>query len=164
MVRSIGLAGETPPDLLLCVAYATNLRVALRLVIELKQVGRPLMLVCLDGSELSATIVPAARRLAARLGADVHLARVVDERTVHETVAEALEALAHGFHAEARTVLLHGPSAAEAIVSYACAQDADLIAMATHSRRAVAELIWGSTTAAVVRSGVAPVVVIHPAV
>jgi ferrous iron transport protein B len=38
-------ASEAPPDLLLCVADATNLRVALRLVIELKQVGCPLMLV-----------------------------------------------------------------------------------------------------------------------
>ena len=39
------LASEAAPDLLLCVADATNLRVALRLIIELKQVGRPLMLV-----------------------------------------------------------------------------------------------------------------------
>ncbi len=39
------LASESTPDLLLCVADATNLRLALRLVIELKQVGRPLMLV-----------------------------------------------------------------------------------------------------------------------
>ena len=38
-------AAETPPDLLLCVADATNLRLALRLVIELKRVGRPLLLV-----------------------------------------------------------------------------------------------------------------------
>ena len=38
-------ATETPPDLLLCVADATNLRLALRLVIELKRVGRPLLLV-----------------------------------------------------------------------------------------------------------------------
>src|SRR5207342_1866154 len=39
------LASEARPDLLLCIADATNLRVALRLVIELKQVGCPLMLV-----------------------------------------------------------------------------------------------------------------------
>ena len=39
------LASETAPDLLVCVADATNLRLALRLVIELKQVGRPLLLV-----------------------------------------------------------------------------------------------------------------------
>ena len=39
------LAAETPPDLLVCVADATNLRLALRLVLELKRVGRPMMLV-----------------------------------------------------------------------------------------------------------------------
>jgi ferrous iron transport protein B len=39
------LTSEPPPDLLLCVADATNLRVALRLVIELKRVGRPMLLV-----------------------------------------------------------------------------------------------------------------------
>jgi ferrous iron transport protein B len=38
-------ASEATPDLLLCVADATNLRLALRLVIELKRVGRPLLLV-----------------------------------------------------------------------------------------------------------------------
>jgi ferrous iron transport protein B len=39
------LASETPPDLLVCVADATNLRLALRLVLELKNVGRPMLLV-----------------------------------------------------------------------------------------------------------------------
>lgn len=39
------LACEVPPDLLLCVADATNLRVALRLVIELKRAGRPMLLI-----------------------------------------------------------------------------------------------------------------------
>lgn len=39
------LASETPPDFLLCVADATNLRVALRLAIELKRAGRPMLLI-----------------------------------------------------------------------------------------------------------------------
>ena len=39
------LQSETPPDLIVCVADATNLRLALRLVLELKRVGRPLLLV-----------------------------------------------------------------------------------------------------------------------
>ncbi|MDI1281583.1 ferrous iron transporter B [Brevundimonas sp.] len=38
------LAGETPPDVIVCVADATNLRLVLRLVLELKQVGRPMLL------------------------------------------------------------------------------------------------------------------------
>ncbi|KJC40088.1 iron transporter FeoB [Bradyrhizobium sp. LTSP885] len=38
-------AGEAMPDLVLCIADATNLRLTLRLVLELKRVGRPMMLV-----------------------------------------------------------------------------------------------------------------------
>jgi ferrous iron transport protein B len=39
------LSSETPPDLLLCIADSTNLRLAMRLVIELKRLGTPLLLV-----------------------------------------------------------------------------------------------------------------------
>ncbi|WP_394763541.1 ferrous iron transporter B [Phenylobacterium sp.] len=38
------LAGEAPPDVLICVADATNLRLVLRLILELKAVGRPMVL------------------------------------------------------------------------------------------------------------------------
>ena len=38
-------AGELRPDVLVCVADATNLRLALRLVLELRQVGQPLLVV-----------------------------------------------------------------------------------------------------------------------
>src|SRR6202142_3566688 len=37
--------GEAVPDLVLCVADSTNLRLTIRLVLELKRVGRPLLLV-----------------------------------------------------------------------------------------------------------------------
>ena len=38
------LAGEEAPDVIICVADATNLRLVLRLALELKQVGRPFVL------------------------------------------------------------------------------------------------------------------------
>ena len=38
------LAGEVPPDVIVCVADATNLRLVLRLALELKAVGRPMVL------------------------------------------------------------------------------------------------------------------------
>ncbi len=38
------LAGETPPDVIVAVADATNLRLVLRLILELKAVGRPMVL------------------------------------------------------------------------------------------------------------------------
>jgi len=36
--------GEAIPDLLVCVADATNLRLHLRFVLELKRLGRPMVL------------------------------------------------------------------------------------------------------------------------
>jgi ferrous iron transport protein B len=39
------LRNETVPDCIVCVADATNLRLGMRLVLELKQVGRPMVLV-----------------------------------------------------------------------------------------------------------------------
>jgi ferrous iron transport protein B len=86
------LASETTPDLLLCVADATNLRVALRLVIELKRVGRRLMLVLnmidiasrrgieIDLDRLSAELgVPVVTSTAVRRGGTEELLRRMDE-------------------------------------------------------------------------------------
>ncbi|HEY8596403.1 MAG TPA: ferrous iron transporter B [Devosiaceae bacterium] len=38
-------AGEPPPDMLVCVIDATNMRLGLRLALELKRVGRPMLVV-----------------------------------------------------------------------------------------------------------------------
>jgi ferrous iron transport protein B len=88
------LADEPPPDLLLCVADATNLRVALRLVIELKKVGRPLLLVLnmidiarrrgidIDLARLSAELaVPVVTSAAVRRGGTEELLRRMEELT-----------------------------------------------------------------------------------
>ncbi len=86
------LATEPKPDLLLCVADATNLRLALRLVIELKRVGRPMMLVLnmfdiatrrgvkIDLKQLSAELgVPVVTSVAVRRGGTEELLRQMDE-------------------------------------------------------------------------------------
>ncbi len=85
-------AREPQPDLLLCVADATNLRLALRLVIELKRVGRPLLLVInmidiarrrgieIDLDRLSAELgVPVTTAAAVRRGGTDDLLRRLDE-------------------------------------------------------------------------------------
>lgn len=86
------LASESPPDFLLCVADATNLRVALRLVIELKRVHRPMLLVLnmidiarrrgvdIDLDSLSAELgVPVVTSTAVRRGGIDDLLRRIDE-------------------------------------------------------------------------------------
>ncbi|CAH2599448.1 Ferrous iron transport protein B [Rhodovastum atsumiense] len=75
------LAGEVPPELLLCVVDATNLRLAIRLVLELRQVGRPMVLavnmfdiarhrgVAIDLDRLSAELgIPVVTSVAVRRG------------------------------------------------------------------------------------------------
>jgi len=86
------IASETVPDFLLCVADATNLRVALRLVLELKRVGRPMMLVLnmidiarrrgieIDLDRLSAELgLPVVTSTAVRRGGTEDLLRRLDE-------------------------------------------------------------------------------------
>ena len=89
------LASETVPDLLMCVADATNLRLALRLVIELKRTGRPLLLVLnmfdiaqrrgikIDLDRLSAELgVPVVTAIAVRRNGTGELLRRMDEVAV----------------------------------------------------------------------------------
>jgi ferrous iron transport protein B len=90
-------AAEAPPDLLLCVADSTNLRLALRLVLELKRVGRPLLLVLnmidiarrrgidIDLDRLSADLgVPVITAAAVRRGGTDDLMRRLDELAAAE--------------------------------------------------------------------------------
>jgi nucleotide-binding universal stress UspA family protein len=51
---------------------------------------------------------------------------------------------------------------AGAIIEYAREHDFDLIAMATHGRGGLTQLVQGSVASAVVKSGVAPVMLIRP--
>lgn len=85
-------AGETIPDLVLCVADATNLRLTIRLVLELKATGRPLALVLnmfdiatrrgvtVDVPKLSAALgIPVVTSIAVRKGGTAELLRLTDE-------------------------------------------------------------------------------------
>lgn len=85
-------AGETPPDLVLCVADSTNLRLTIRLLLELKQTGRPLMLVLnmfdiatrrgvtVDAARMSEMLgVPVVTSIAVRKSGIADLLRKTDE-------------------------------------------------------------------------------------
>ena len=84
--------GEALPDLVLCVADSTNLRLTIRLVLELKSTGRPLMLVLnmfdiatrrgvtVDVQRLSEALgVPVVTSIAVRKGGTAELLRRTDE-------------------------------------------------------------------------------------
>jgi len=85
-------AGEPLPDLVLCVADSTNLRLTVRLVLELKRTGRPLMLVLnmfdiatrrgvtVDVAQLSERLdIPVVTSIAVRKGGTSELLRRTDE-------------------------------------------------------------------------------------
>jgi len=65
-------AGEMPPDLIVCVVDATNLRLHLRFVLEVRRLGRPMLVALnmIDAARRRGIRVDAAR-LAERLGVPV---------------------------------------------------------------------------------------------
>jgi ferrous iron transport protein B len=92
--------GEAVPDLVLCVADSTNLRLTIRLVLELKSTGRPLLLVLnmfdiatrrgvtVDVGRLSEALgVPVVTSIAVRKGGTADLLRRTDEISAQAPVA-----------------------------------------------------------------------------
>jgi ferrous iron transport protein B len=84
-------ASEQPPDLIVCVVDATNLRLNLRLVLELKRLGRPMVVALnmsdlarargfrLDGAALSRAIgIPVVETVAIRPGGERDLVALLD--------------------------------------------------------------------------------------
>src|SRR5438552_371467 len=85
------MRNEKVPDCIVCVADATNLRLSFRLVLELKQVGRPMLLVLnmidlarhrgivIDLDRLSAELgIPVTTAVAVRKGGTADLLRHLD--------------------------------------------------------------------------------------
>ena len=98
-------ATEPPPDLLVCVVDATNLRLNLRLVLDLKRIGRP-MLVALNMSDVAkqrgyrlnrlaleqALGIPVIETVAVRPGGERALVEAIDQYRFSETAPERVEA------------------------------------------------------------------------
>lgn len=85
-------SGETVPDLVLCVADSTNLRLTIRLLLELKRTGRPMILVLnmfdiaarrginVDVERLAKELgVPVVTSIAVRKGGTADLLKLTDE-------------------------------------------------------------------------------------
>ena len=107
------LASENAPDLLVCVADATNLRLALRLVIELKRVGRPILLVLnMIDIALRRGMAIDLNALSAELGVPVTTAAAV-RRGGTDDLMRRLEELAQAMPSHAHTTTWQPPTAAE---------------------------------------------------
>ena len=102
--------GEAPLDLLVCVADATNLRTVLRLILELRQVGRPMVLALnmFDIAERQGFGIDLPR-LSAELGVPV-VATVATRRRGVSELMEAVDRVAA--EAQSRPAAWSAPDAA----------------------------------------------------
>jgi ferrous iron transport protein B len=115
------IPGEPVPDLLVCVADATNLRLHLRFVLEVRRLGRPMVLalnmmdsarrrgITIDIAKLSARLgIPVIETVAVRRDGAQALVRQLDAALpAQPQVAQAAEELSSedALHAEVRALL-----------------------------------------------------------
>lgn len=146
------LASESPPDFLLCVADATNLRVALRLVIELKRVHRPMLLVLnmidiarrrgvdIDLDKLSAELgVPVVTSTAVRRGGIDDLLCRIDEIAGKPTT----EIIASDWTAPAASDLRAAQREADRVIRAAVSEPAKPDTWTTRVDAVLLHPVWG---------------------
>ena len=111
--------GEAPPDLIVCVADATNLRLHLRFLLEVRRLGRPVVLalnmmdaarrrgIVIDVAELSRRLgLPVVETVAVKRGGARALVERVDGELPLPAQAQADDAASRAdLHAEVRELL-----------------------------------------------------------
>lgn len=111
--------GEAPPDLIICVADATNLRLHLRFVLEVKRLGRPVVLalnmmdtarqrgIVIDVPGLQRRLgLPVVETIAVRRGGAQALIERVDGEVPTAAPAQPDDAASRaGLHAQVREIL-----------------------------------------------------------
>src|SRR5690606_5158611 len=108
------LAGEVPPDVIVCVADATNLRLVLRLVLELKAVGRPMVLALnmYDIAQRQGLRID-LEKLSASLGVPIVTTVATRKRGIEELIAEIEALTLDAIRADGSEGEWHSPSASE---------------------------------------------------
>ncbi len=130
------------------------------------------LLVAVDGSALSESIVPTAAEWAANLGLEVRVVEVTipsvgllvrhPEQDAHRDVERVVEQLrALGVRADGEVLLGADPS--EHIVDRATGWPATLVAIATHGRTGVSRVVLGSVAMKIAHGSPCPVLVARPA-
>jgi nucleotide-binding universal stress UspA family protein len=124
------------------------------------------ILVPLDGSERSATIVPVAADVAKWFGARIVLLHAFEKKKEPQELRppqmplKAPEARLREAGVEVKTDFLQGDPA-DAILEAARESGADLIALSSHGRTGLARLVLGSVAERVVRAAPLPVLVLR---
>ncbi|MBS3939712.1 MAG: universal stress protein [Actinobacteria bacterium] len=134
------------------------------------------LLVCLDGSATSASIVPTARTWATELGLELVLIHVtyplgdpsigeitvpVETRVVADELRRTADELTQ-VGLNVRWHLVEDTQPASGIIHQAAHRDADLIVMATHGRTGLARILTGSVTTDVIRNAPVPILTLRP--
>lgn len=131
------------------------------------------LLVCVDGSGLSEAMLDHAVNLAKDSGSELRLVEVLSPdrgglNTASDVAGES--SYLHQIAARMRSEhdlrpswdVLHGNDAGEAIVNYANATPGAVVALTTHGRSGLSQVILGSVAHRTVRDAACPVFVMRP--
>lgn len=119
------------------------------------------ILVPVDGSAYSAEVIPYAKALAGAHGTHLVVVRIVDKASDHATAARDTEKLAAQFSAHSLCMVDSG-DIADGILREAARVPDTLIAMTSHGRSGLAEVVLGSVALRLVRARRGPIVVYRP--
>jgi len=130
------------------------------------------ILVCLDGSQLAAQILPYAKVQALQFSSEVHLLNVIEKsakeregaRSKESEVTAYLNKMAEPLRKqdiEVNCATIEG-TAGESILAYADQCEIDLIAMATQGYSGLRRAVLGSVAGFVLRESGLPVLIITP--
>lgn len=135
---------------LLSVAHAPRVRASRRVI------RRPVMASDAMGNAFRVMIEPPEPRFPEDRG------QAIDRRLVELSayLANVAQKLPEGTNVNIEPHV--GSNAARVIIDQARTRGVDVIVMATHSRSNLTQAIFGSVAEDVVRSGVAPVLLVHP--
>jgi len=121
------------------------------------------ILVCVDNSDLSLEVVPAAVELAGAFGSQVNLLNVLEDHLAYGPPVPQLNRAYDLFRdagVKPEPILRKGDPASE-ILDAAAEIGADLIAMTTHGRSGLQRWTLGSVTERILRSSTTPMLVVR---
>lgn len=120
------------------------------------------IMVPVDGSEYSEQVIPAARVIAASIGAEITLLHVSKDDTKRsQDVVKAIQRRALALDLECRIVVAPGEVSAE-ILREASLQPDTLIAITSHGRSGLINMLLGSVAREVIRAASVPVLLYRP--